>query len=137
MAGAFHFLAMTTLTVATAVAIVRGFGRPTWGRAGAAAAAGFGSLFVGLLFLHGCDTGAPLTQWAVGAGCALASILFVGDRRARLGLALGSLLVMAGLAWHYTAIVHGADWVGNPASFTLDGPATAEWHTWLTRLWAR
>lgn len=41
------------------------------------------------------------------------------------------------LSFHYADLVHGAEWVGNPHSFALDGPAIREWHTFLTGLYHR
>lgn len=137
MAGAFHFVAMAILALATAATLSRSFGRPTWKRLGAAALVGVAGLFGGALFLHACDAGAPLTSWALGTGCAILAVLFVREPRARAVLAIGALLVMLGLGAHYTALVHGDAWIGNPASMNLAAPARAEWHTWATLLWAR
>lgn len=44
---------------------------------------------------------------------------------------------MIGLSSHYSDVVHGAEWVGNPDSFTLSRTATSEWHTFLTGLYHR
>lgn len=137
MAGTLHFVAMVTLGVATAVAVSRSFGRPTGKRLLAAALVGLASLLSGALFVHGCDAGFPLAQWAIGAGAAVVAVLFVRHARLRLALAIGGFATMLVLGLHYTALVHGDAWVGNPSSMALEAPARAEWHTSLTRLWAR
>lgn len=137
MSGALHFLAMAGLGLATLITVARGFGAPSWRRVAASSGVAFASLFVGVFFLHGCDAGAPLTQWSVGVGCAASAVLFVRDPKPRRWLTVGALLVMLGLCAHFTVAVHGDTWIGNPASFSLDAPAHAEWHTWLTGLYRR
>jgi hypothetical protein len=138
MAGPLHFVGLVGLVAITGIAVARGFSRPTWKRGGAAALAALASSTLVCLGLHGCDAGQPLVQWAAPALCLVVCILFVGDPRARLGLAAGAVAVMLGLTIHYLSVVHGSDWIGNPRSHALgEQRGIAEWHTPVTRLWRR
>ena len=138
MAGPLHFVAIVALAAITFVTVKTAFDRPSWQRVAVAALAPFGFVALFLFSVHACDAGQPLWQWLGPTLCACAAILFVGDRRARALLVMGAVAVSLGLSLHFAEAVHGAEWVGNPASMTVErGVAAAEWHTPVTGLHRR
>lgn len=137
MVGAIHFIGLVGLAFVTLGVIVRCSARPTLKRVGLAGLASVACLAGGLAFAHGCDAGTPLTQWAIPVACMVLAILLVRESTTRIALVVASALVLVALSAHYTEVVHGRAWVGDPASMTVEGQVTEEWHTPLTRLWRR
>jgi hypothetical protein len=100
-------------------------------------------LFIASFGMHHCDEGHPLQQWLIPAACIAFAIACVRDRRRRLGLVAGLVLVSLALTLHYTALVHGPTYIGRSTpswSMTETHPGRLPeqtWHTPLTGLYRR
>ncbi|MBX3247944.1 MAG: hypothetical protein KF901_12260 [Myxococcales bacterium] len=138
MIGTLHALGILFTVVAALGCAIRWPARPTWRRGLASALVVVLGVMVGLLSLHGCDAGSPLTQWLVPTLAAVAAVLFCGARRPRVVVVAASVGVAVALSLHFNVAVHGPAWIGNPDARSLEGAGVfAEWHTPLTGLWRR
>jgi hypothetical protein len=88
---------------------------------------------------HRCDAGQPVAQWVIPGLCIIAIVGCV--KRLHGLIALGTTTaIMFALCMHYSAIVHGPNYIGttDPRSASVrDAGASALWHSWLTGLYRR
>lgn len=63
---------------------------------------------------HLCRAGQPLTQWLIPAACLAATLTYVGHAAARWTVAIIAVVAMFGLSSHYSDVVHGPVYIGNP-----------------------
>ena len=116
MVGNLHALMLIALPLLTLLACAAG-GRPDRPRQRTSVLLGGVLILIvlaGSLSAHGCNAGQPVMQWGIPGVCLLATVLWVHNQRLAGALAVASALAMFGLSFHYSEVVHGPIYVGDP-----------------------
>lgn len=148
LAGSLHALLLITLALGTERLCRRfrvarvSMNRVVW----ALLSALLWSFFGLALSMHTCGEGTPWNQILIPGLCLLALGIFIEREALRVGSGLAMVVFQWGLAFHFSAIVHGPVYSGRESRPHLDAsrpngvvhtPNSEIWHTPLTGLYRR